>query len=137
MRRLITGLVIGFTFGAAPAASAGYYDRQMWAQMLPVEQLGYIAGVADALQAVNEAIQILGAERAAELVAAADRCTNPLKLGEVRDIARGAVAKHPDVAPAEAIFVELWDCSTTAPQPQPQPEQTPSSTSGYSASALP
>jgi hypothetical protein len=152
MRQLTTGLVIGFLFGAALAASAGYYDHQAWTQMLPTEQLDYVAGVTDAIQAVNGAIQVLGAEHAAELINTADRCTDPLKLGEVRDIARGAVAKHPDMSPAEALFLELWNCSPQTPQPQPEPQPqpqpqpqlqpstpapAPNPTSGYVTSARP
>jgi hypothetical protein len=140
MRQLTTGLAIGFLFDAALAASAGYYDHQTWTQMLPTEQLDYVAGVTDAVQAVNGAIQVLGAERAGGIINAADQCTDPLKLGEVRDIARGAVARHPDMPTAEAIFVELWNCSPQTPQPQLQPSTpvpAPNPTSGYAASARP
>jgi hypothetical protein len=117
MRQLATGLAIGFLFGAALAASAGYIDRARWTQMEPLEQIGYVAGVADAIEAVHAANETLGADSAAQLIASADQCTDSLKLGQVRDIAIGASAKNPDLTPAAALILELAKCSIEPSQP--------------------
>ncbi len=126
MRQLTAGLTIGFLFGAALTASAGYFDHNSWTTLSALEQLDYVAGVTDTIETVNSAIQALGADNAARLIDTADRCTDPLKLGEVTDIARGAVVKHPDSTPAEALFMELADCP-----PRSQSSWTPNSTTGW------
>jgi hypothetical protein len=127
MRQLAAGLAIGFLFGAALAASAGYYDHQAWTQMLPVEQLAYVAGVADAIEAVHTANEALGADSAAQLIASADQCTDPLKLGQVLNIAKSASLRHADVSPATALIMDLIDCSSQTPRPsQSAPSPNPS-----------
>jgi hypothetical protein len=126
MRQLTTGLAIGFLFGAGLAASAGYVDRARWTQMEPLEQIGYVAGVADAIEAVHAANEALGADNAAQLIASADQCTDPLKLGEVHTITVSAAIKHPKLTPAAGLIMELADCSPSpTPQPNSQPGQAP------------
>jgi hypothetical protein len=127
MRQLAAGLAIGFLFGAALAASAGYIDHDHWTQIPELERLGYVAGVTDAVESIHAAIQALGTDDAAKLVATADGCTGPLKLGEVLDIAKSASIRHADVSPATALILDLVDCSPQTPQPsQSAPSPNPS-----------
>jgi hypothetical protein len=119
MRQLTVGLAIGFLFGTTLAASAGYIDQVRWTQMDPSEQIAYVAGVADAIESINAANQTLGAGTAARFIAEADQCTDPLKLGEVRDIAVRASIRRSDVTPATNLILALADCS---PSPAPQPK---------------
>ncbi len=56
MRQLTAGLTIGFLFGAALTASAGYFDHNSWTTLSALEQLDYVAGVTDTIETVNSAI---------------------------------------------------------------------------------
>jgi hypothetical protein len=126
MRQLTTGLVIGFLFGAALAASGYYIDHDRWTWMEPLEKSFYVAGVVDALDAVQVLNEGLGADIVARRIASANQCVASLKLGEVRAIAVSASIKHPELPPAAGLMTELADCSPSpTPQPNPQLGQAP------------
>jgi hypothetical protein len=120
---LTLGVALGLAAGAALPALAGYMDFRAWVGMSSIERVGYVAGVADTLEAVHQLILIAGPQGAAEAVRRADTCTDPLKLGQVVGIAEEAAAKHQDQTPAATLVLALADCGQSSP---PTPRSTPS-----------
>jgi hypothetical protein len=114
----IAAFALGLALGAALPALAGYTDFASWVDMTSLERLAYVRGVADTLEVAHQMIVALGAERAASMIRRADTCTDPLKLGQVRDIAEEAAAKHQDQSPALSLTLALVACGeATAPSP--------------------
>jgi hypothetical protein len=124
------GIAIGLAAGAVLPAAAGYTSFADWIGMSSTERLGYVAGVADTLEAIHQLILAQGPQNAANAVRIADTCTDPLKLGEVIRIAEDAAAAYRDSVPtpAAALVLALVRCagSTPAPSPLPAPLPTPS-----------
>ena len=112
MRRFTVGVAVGLILGIATGASASYIGKEQWLRTPSGSDfhLGYVAGVIDTVQTLKT-FSYTSRQTIAEGLDAIDRCTRPLKLGELTTRAENVVNNGPvTVNVSDVILVDLVKC---------------------------
>jgi hypothetical protein len=112
MRRFTVGVAVGLILGIATGASASYIGKEQWLRAPSGSDfhLGYVAGVIDTVQTLKT-FSYTSRQTIAEGLDAIDRCTRPLKLGELATRAENVVNNGPaTINVSDMILVDLVKC---------------------------